>query len=264
MRHFLTSIRRLRPTHFLAGLFIALTATFASSADVPQAIPLQGELRDAGGVAVPGPVMLVVGIWRDPTSVKPSALAYQEEHLGVPVHDGLFEIELGTGDVIAGSFGSGLFGEELWIEVVVDREVLVPRVPLATVPYAFKAEDADTLGGRPVTSLQMRINGTCSVGSFIVAITADGGVECASSSGGGALRVSAPIEGDGSAGAPLGLQAAGVSAGHLANASVNSSAIEDFSIAAVDIGVGVVSSPHIATVFLQRAHERSGSLEAIS
>jgi hypothetical protein len=59
-----------------------------------------------------------------------------------------------------------LSGEPQWIGYVADDGIVRPRVPLSTVPYAFKAADANTLGGmKPsefvsVSQLNKLLNGS--------------------------------------------------------------------------------------------------------
>ncbi|MBZ5544966.1 MAG: hypothetical protein LAO07_15000, partial [Acidobacteriia bacterium] len=43
-------------------------------------------------------------------------------------------------------------GKARWLEVMVEGGATMPRVLLVSVPYAFKAGDAETLGGKPATA----------------------------------------------------------------------------------------------------------------
>src|SRR5690606_32860739 len=43
-------------------------------------------------------------------------------------------------------------GEARWLGVQPDGGVELPRVALVSVPYALKAGDADTIGGKPVSA----------------------------------------------------------------------------------------------------------------
>jgi hypothetical protein len=43
-------------------------------------------------------------------------------------------------------------GEARWLEVQVERQAEQPRILLVSVPYALKAKDAETLGGRPASA----------------------------------------------------------------------------------------------------------------
>ena len=51
-----------------------------------------------------------------------------------------------TGGVPSELFGTG---QSRWLGVSIARQPEMPRVLLASVPYALKAGDADTLGGLP-------------------------------------------------------------------------------------------------------------------
>ena len=66
------------------------------------------------------------------------------------------------GAATTGGFPAELFGtgESRWLGVAVARQPEMPRALLASVPYALKAGDAQTLGGLPasgyVTAQQLR------------------------------------------------------------------------------------------------------------
>jgi hypothetical protein len=57
----------------------------------------------------------------------------------VPIVHGLFDVALGPIDLP--------FDEQYWLEIVVDGNVLAPRVQLTTSPYAFRAAVADSFTG---------------------------------------------------------------------------------------------------------------------
>jgi hypothetical protein len=71
--------------------------------------------------------------------------------------DGSYNVLLGS--ATADGLPLGLFaaGEPRWLGVQFHRtgEVEQPRVQLTSVPYALKAGDADTLGGRPASAYQL-------------------------------------------------------------------------------------------------------------
>ena len=54
------------------------------------------------------------------------------------------------GGVPPEAFGDG---KAQWLGVQVEGEAEQPRALLVAVPYALRAADADTLGGKPIASL---------------------------------------------------------------------------------------------------------------
>ena len=59
-------------------------------------------------------------------------------------------MRLGTGSLKVGAFDGALFsGVNRYLEVVVDGEILTPRQPLSSVPYALQAEQAGGLAADP-------------------------------------------------------------------------------------------------------------------
>jgi hypothetical protein len=84
---------------------------------------------------------------------------YTEDHVGVVLDDnGVFTVRVGTGSLKVGAFDRELFssGVNRYLQVVVDDEILTPRQPLSSVPYALAAEYAlvaeDVLIGDPTNN----------------------------------------------------------------------------------------------------------------
>jgi hypothetical protein len=72
--------------------------------------------------------------------------------------NGHFNVLLGAATaagVPAELFGTG---QSRWLGVTVARQQEMPRVLLASVPYALRAADADTLGGLPASSLSRNLD----------------------------------------------------------------------------------------------------------
>src|SRR5438309_6459769 len=134
------------------GLRAQQTAPAASAfAPVPRLVWFSGAFQPADGQP-PLPVETVtVAVYRDREGGEP---VWQETQR-VLIHAG------GRYDILLGSTTSDgmpldLFtaGEPRWIGVRFLRggEIEQPRVHLASVPYAIKAADAETLGGKPVSA----------------------------------------------------------------------------------------------------------------
>src|SRR5271165_2470309 len=69
-----------------------------------------------------------------------------------PGRDGQYSVLLGS--TTAAGLPDGLFSqqEERWLGVQLQGQAEQPRVLLVSVPYAFKAHEAETLGGLPASS----------------------------------------------------------------------------------------------------------------
>jgi len=117
----------------------------------PRLISLNGTLKDAKGRPLSGVVGLRFAIYKDQEGGAP---------LWVEVQNAQFD-EQGRYTVLLGSYtGTGLplelftSSEARWLGVqpLLSGEEEQPRTLLVSVPYALKAADADTLGGKPVSA----------------------------------------------------------------------------------------------------------------
>jgi hypothetical protein len=84
------------------------------------------------------------------------------------------------------------------VQVNLPREVEEPRVLLASVPYALKASDADTLGGKPLSSFVLA--NPSSQGGAVLGTTpnpATGPIAAATIGGGGTANAVAKFDGTG-------------------------------------------------------------------
>jgi hypothetical protein len=126
---------------FVVGLFI-LGATATAHA-VPQSIGFGGRLTDLQGDPVQGPVPVTFEFFAADTG---GTALWSEVHPAVtPDEDGLLFATLGDITPLVRAGGSPLFnGEIVWLEVTVDTDVLGPRLPVHSVPYALQAGHADT------------------------------------------------------------------------------------------------------------------------
>lgn len=124
----------------LAWLALAVPAF----AQVPQQTTYTGRLVDDLGNPVSGPVDLELRIF---DAAAGGTQLYGEEHLGVALDaTGGFSVQLGQGSSPSSSFDAALFSDtDRWLEVVVDAEVLTPRQPIASVPWALIAQQANEI-----------------------------------------------------------------------------------------------------------------------
>src|SRR5437870_12043879 len=135
------------------GLRAQQTPTpFATAlAPVPRLVWFSGTFQPADGQPPQSVETVTVAVYRDREGGEP---VWQETQT-VPVRaGGRYDILLGS--TMSDGMPLDLFtaGEPRWIGVRVLRggEIEQPRVHLASVPYALKAADAETLGGKPVSA----------------------------------------------------------------------------------------------------------------
>jgi len=147
---------------FVVSLFLAPTvfaqspgsanqgaASSASAAEVPRLIKFSGTLLDAQDRPMAGPVGVTFALHAQQTGG--AALWIETQNVSPDAH-GNYTVLLGANS--ANGVPAELFasGEARWLEVQVERQAEQPRILLVSVPYALKAKDADTLGGRPASA----------------------------------------------------------------------------------------------------------------
>ena len=115
---------------------------------MPNDVRYQGRLTDSVGAPLTGPVHIELRIYGILFGGDP---LYAEGHAGVALDDdGRFGLLLGLGTPMAGAFDTSLFeGVNRYLEVVIDGDVLSPRLPISSVPYAMVAEEASAVQGAP-------------------------------------------------------------------------------------------------------------------
>lgn len=124
-----------------AAALVALVAMAGRPGEVRAAVPdtmgAQGVLRSSTGALVEGPLNLTFTLYDAPED---GTALWTQEHQDVSVDGGLFSVELGPF-----SGAEQLFGAHpmLWLETAVTGEAPLPRQPVLSVAYAFRAQDAD-------------------------------------------------------------------------------------------------------------------------
>ena len=124
-----------------------------SQAIVPRLIKFSGALRDVTGKPLSGPLDVTFALydtetggnplWFETQSVQADELGHYTALLGA-MHTEVLPIELFTS------------GEVRWLGIQVGHEQeQQPRVLLVSVPYALKAGDAETLGGKPPSAYML-------------------------------------------------------------------------------------------------------------
>jgi hypothetical protein len=175
----------------------------ASAAEVPRLIKFSGTLLDSQDRPLAGPVGVTFALNAQQTG---GAALWMETQNVTPDAHGNYTVLLGansTNGVPAELFASG---EARWLEVQVERQAEQPRILLVSVPYALKAKDAETLGGKPASAYALAGAGvsyvTGTTGTSESSAAATGGTALAASTSGPqplALTPCASVTSDGTA-----------------------------------------------------------------
>ena len=139
------------------------------SAAVALAIPLQldhqGRMFDASGAPYSGSHAVNVGLFTSPTG---GSALWSEAFGAVDFDQGYFQVRLGT-NTVGNALESDLFDQPtLFVEIAVDG-VVAGRQPVSSVPYAMRADVAESVQGGSVDASEIRIGGSVVIdntGSF--------------------------------------------------------------------------------------------------
>ena len=126
----------------------SVSAAAVSESQVPRLVKVSGTLLDESGKPRTGVAGVTFLLYKDQAGGAPLWMETQNVNLDVKGH---YTILLGSSKpdgLPAELFASG---EARWLAVQGERQAEQPRVLLLSVPYALKAMDAETLGGRPVS-----------------------------------------------------------------------------------------------------------------
>ena len=126
----------------------AVATTAISSDSVPHVVKFSGSLRDGSGGTVTGTVGVVFAVY---SASEGGAALWQETQSVAADSAGKYSVLLGAGSAEGISQEVFSSGEARWLGVGVDG-VEQPRTLLVSVPYALKAADAETLGGKPLSA----------------------------------------------------------------------------------------------------------------
>ena len=143
----------------LLSLIISLTIAYA---DVPRHISFQGVLKDITTDApLAGSVELEIHFFADATG---GDAIFAEEHPNVELDNGVYSIVIGDGNTISGNLNSLLGNTDIWLEQVVDSEVLAPRIKIGSTLFALKAESAEQLVKKGSSEVSVIVNDQGNVG----------------------------------------------------------------------------------------------------
>ncbi len=128
----------------LGMLLLVFCAAAAAQNQVPRLLKFSGTVSQAQGT-----IGVTFALYTDQTGGAPLWLETQNVSLDA---NGRFTIYLGASH--ADGIPADLFasGQARWLGVQADGQAEQARVLLVSVPYALKASDADTLGGKPASA----------------------------------------------------------------------------------------------------------------
>ena len=154
---------------------------------VPRLIQFSGVLKDSALRPVSGGASVTFAIYAEQEG---GTALWSETQNVLADANGHYSIVLGA--ATSGGFPAELFGtgQARWLGVAAARASEMPRVLMASVPYALRAGDAETLGGLPassyVTEQQLAARGVAAPSTTIFGATgASGGTNAAEASGAG-------------------------------------------------------------------------------
>jgi hypothetical protein len=132
----------------LAQLAVAQTPTETPSA-LPRLVRFSGTAKDLSGNTAAGVTGITFALYAEQTGGAP---LWQETQNVIVDSHGHYTALLGS--TTSEGLPADLFNSEQahWVGVQVEGQAEQPRVLLVSVPYALKASDADTLGGKPASA----------------------------------------------------------------------------------------------------------------
>ena len=145
MRRFRITIAVALSTLLLFGISLAQQTPITT---VPNLIRYDGTLKDANGAPIASAVGVTFSIYKQQDG---GAAVWMETQNVTPDGSGQYGVLLGS--TTATGLPSDLFSqqEQRWLGVQVQGQPEQPRVLLVSVPYAFKAVEADRLAGHSVS-----------------------------------------------------------------------------------------------------------------
>jgi hypothetical protein len=125
------------------------TSAGSPAAAVPRLVNFSGKSTDAQGKAIAGIAGATFSIYKGQSEGSPMWMETQNIHADAK---GNFTVQLGASSPQGLPIELFAGGEARWLGVRIDGGLEQPRTLLLSVPYALKAVDADTLGGKPLSA----------------------------------------------------------------------------------------------------------------
>ena len=130
----------------IAAGFLVLVAAVPCGRPVPRAINYQARLTDSGGAPVKTAVTLTFTFWDAESGGAQLGGGYSDAKLVQPDANGVVSTQVGSdpGNPVPASVFAG---SAVWLRAMLGAQEIVPRVRVGSVGYAFRAADADAVGG---------------------------------------------------------------------------------------------------------------------
>jgi hypothetical protein len=127
-------------------------AAASANVAVPPMVNFSGVLTEVNGKPLTGVVGVTFNLYRDSQGGAPLWMETQNVQADKAGH-----YSAALGSTTSQGLPADLFasGEARWLGVQAQGQAEQPRVLLMSVPYAMKALDAETIGGRPVSSFML-------------------------------------------------------------------------------------------------------------
>jgi hypothetical protein len=125
---------------------LATTAGVATTAQVPRLVRFSGTATDVGGNAASSIVGVTFSLYAEPTGGAPLWSEVQNVQVDKAGH---YTAMLGSSKPDGLPLNLFTAAQAQWLGVRVEAQAEQPRVMLLSVPYALKAADAETFGGKP-------------------------------------------------------------------------------------------------------------------
>ncbi|GAC1436460.1 MAG: hypothetical protein NVS1B11_25900 [Terriglobales bacterium] len=123
----------------------------AAAVNIPRLIRFAGVLKDATGAPLSGTVGITFTLHKE----QQGGAALWIETQNVPLSNGRYNLLLGATKADGVPMDLFTSGDAQWLGVHVQGEAEQPRVLLVSVPYALKAGDAETVGGKPASAFML-------------------------------------------------------------------------------------------------------------
>ena len=124
----------------------------AASGIVPPIVKFGGVLTDVNSRPLTGTVGVTFSLYKDQEGGAPLWMETQNVQ---PDKAGHYSITLGSATSHGLPVGTFASGEARWLGAQAQGQAEQPRTLLMSVPYALKALDAETIGGKPLSALQL-------------------------------------------------------------------------------------------------------------
>lgn len=181
----------------LMVLLGSAVASLALADGAPTQIAYSGRVSD-NGVPLTGTHAFEFRLFASDTG---GSSVWSETQSSVTVTQGLIDVRLGANQPLTATVFTGT---QLYLEVVIDGNVLSPRTPVVSAPYAISAGTAATLGTLKPSDVQVRVSGSCGTGQAIRVVAPNGQVTCEpTGSAGGSGTVTSVATGPGLTGGPI-------------------------------------------------------------